>query len=230
MVNKDKTLDISDGYCPQSYDKRKKDMTENDLLLMDELIKEVNQAGYHIQYYFQLSWMKLEDRELFPIIKKYIGKFDNWNYTDQLLIYIGVPKLYEATEFLLDVFENPDPYEGKYAEIIRETASSSLLNIKDKRYTERYKELILNPELHRYSNLLVQTLGAFKTDENYEFIKKLLNDDDPTIRSSAIKTLGKFRKKAQELVPIFKEIAEHSDCDAAREYARKGVKSLSKYL
>lgn len=109
MLNKDRIIPkyISRDSVPVHFDTVvRKTATFNDIRLHDELIREVNSLGYHIQYYWQLHEMELCDRQVYPIIRKYIGQFSKEQWNIDLITCLGVPKMYEATEYLLDLYRN----------------------------------------------------------------------------------------------------------------------------
>lgn len=232
MINKDRELDISDKIAAKQFDELvRHEESAHDISLLEELVNDVNQVGYFIQYYFQLQAMSLEDRNLYPIISKYIGRFDNPDFSIALLGYIGVPRLYEATEFLISVFEQPN--KKRFPEALlstRQASSSSILRIKDKRYQNKYRELITATDTHNDSCFLVELLGNFICIENYLFLLELLHDECVAVRSHAVLALSKYKQFANEIIPTLQHMVEEDSSSAVREYAKRGIKNLSKYL
>ncbi len=230
MINRDPNFDISTKIAAVQYDTLvRQEESKHDILLLDELVDAVNQQGYYIQYYFQLQTFSIEDRKIYPLIKQYINRFDNPDFSISLLGYLGVPKLYEATEFLLDVFSQPNKkkFENAYMST-RQSSSSSLLRIKDKRYQNEYRLLISSKDTHNDSCFLVELLGFFVSQENYTFLVELLKDECAAIRSHAVLALSKYKEYAPLLKPVFEQLVIEDSNNAVKEYALKALRKWSK--
>lgn len=230
MINRDPNRDISNKKAGQYFDEVVRSRESlNDIRLLDELVREVNTHGYFIQYYFQLQAMSIKDRELFPVIRKYIGRFDNLDFTLRLISCLGVPKLFEATSFLLELFgdvnkrKTPNSYFST-----RQSASSALLRIKDSKYQKEYRDLILSDETHNDAYLLVELLGKFPNPQNYTLLCKLLTDNCADVRAATL-SIGSFKSYAKEVIPVLKLLNQSDSSKAVRENAHKSLKKLSKY-
>ena len=232
MVNRDKSFDISDREAAVRYDTVTiKKMSEHDISVMKELIEETNKKGYHIQYYFQLGFMDLECRDLFPVISKFVWCFDDPAFSIRLLAYLGVPKLYEATPFLIEAFKKKAQWKLGFPnslETTRSAASSSLLRIKDGKFQEEYRKLIADKETHDDAGFLVQLLGYFDSQTNYDFLLNLLSDDSINIKIPAIQALGRFKTHADPLIEVLADIIEKSENRDVVRVARQSLRKLEK--
>lgn len=230
MVNRYKSIDISNKEAAIRYDTiTKGKMSENDICVMADLISEVNQRGYHIQYYFQLGFMDLNCRDLFPIIRDHVWEFDDPEFSIRLLTYLGVPKLYEATPFLIESFKKKKQRKLGFPnslETTRSAAASSLLQVKDGRFQKEYREIIADKETHDDSGLLVELLGYFNCADNYIFLLNQLSDDNVNIKIPAIRALGRFKEHSESLLVIFDDIAEKSDNRDVVNAVRKSQEKL----
>lgn len=232
MVNKNKSIDISKKEAAIRYDTiTTKRMSENDLYVMADLIDEVNKRGYHIQYYFQLGFMDLNCRELFPVIKEHIWKFDDPEFSIRLLTYLGVPKLYEATPFLIESFKRKKQRRLGFPnsiETTRSAAASALLQVRDGRFQEEYRNLVTDEETHDDSGLIVELLGYFDCPTNYIFLLDQLSDDNVNIKIPAIRALGRFKEHAGALLEILDDMAKKSDNKDVVNAVRRSQQKLMK--
>lgn len=232
MLNKDKGKDISKALMPVQFDTViRKTAPANDIRLHDELIKEVNSLGYHIQYYWQLHEMELCDRQVYPVIRKYIGQFENERWSIDLITCLDVPKMYEATEYLLDLYRNDTLKEPSSVGpmSVRWGCANALYKIKDPRYQKEYRELINIPGMWDGGWLMIELLGKFKTEENYEFILSHVNNPIMAIRSSAVKALGGFKSHAKQLIPLLEGIIISDEIQGIKEPAKNSHKKLVRY-
>lgn len=233
MLNKDNTKDISKALMPVHFDTViRQTASQNDIRLVDELIREVNSLGYHIQYYWQLHEMELCDRQVYPILRKYIGQFENERWNIDLITCLDVPKMYEATEYLLDLYRNDTLKEpsniGPMS--VRWGCANALYKIKDPRYQKEYRELISMPGMWDGGWLMIELLGKFKTEENYKFILAYVNNPITAIRSSAVRTLGGFKSHADQLIPLLESIIRSDDISGIKETAKNSLKKLIHYV
>ncbi len=80
--------------------------------------------------------------------------------------------MYEATEYLLDLYRNDTLKEpsniGPLS--VRWGCANALYKIKDPRYQKEYRELINILGMWDGGWLMIELLGKFKTEDNYEFI------------------------------------------------------------
>lgn len=232
MLNKDATKDISKALVPVHFDTVIRNTAPaDDIRLHDELIREVNSLGYHIQYYWQLHEMELCDREVYPIIRKYIGKFENERWNIDLITCLDVPKMYEATQYLLDLYRNDTLKEpsniGPLS--IRWGCANALYKIKDPHYQKEYRELINVPGMWDGGWLLIELLGKFKTEENYEFILSHINNLVMAIRSSALRALAGFKNHTKQLIPLLEDIISSEQTQGVKEAAKNSLKKLVNY-
>lgn len=232
MVNRDRTLDIRDREAAVRYDTiTKVKMSANDTRVMADLIRAVNQRGYSIQYYFQLGFLDLACRDLFPVIRDHVWQFDDPEFSIRLLAYLGVPKLYEATPFLIEFFKKEKRRKlgaPHSLETTRSAAASSLLRVRDGRYQEAYRELIADGRTHTDAGLLVKLLGCFPSQANHEFLLAQLCDDDANIRIPAIQALGRYKVYAGPLIRALVDIEAKSENRDVARAARKSREKLQR--
>ena len=77
--------------------------------------------------------------------------------------------------------------------------------------------------------LMIELLGKFKTEENYEFILSHVNDPIVVIRSNAIKALGGFKSHAKQLLPLLEGIISSDEIQGIKETAKNSRKKLVHY-
>lgn len=237
MVNRDATLDISKKEAAIRYDTvTREKMSENDRRVMAELIGAAGEKGYHIQYYFQLGFLDLQCRDLFPVIRDHVWRFDDPEFSIRLLSYLGVPKLYEATPFLIESFKKVKRRRlgcPRSPETTRSAAAGALLRIKDGKFQETYRALVTERDTHDDAGFLVELLGYFDSPVNYSFLLALLSDENVNIQIPAIRALGRFKAYAAPLAAILYDIeinaANRDIARAARESRQKLQKGGRKH-
>ena len=230
MVNKDSSIDISNKTAAIEFDTiTRNKASKKDLILLDNLIQEVNSYGYSIQYFFQLQAFSIKDRCLLPVIEKYIEEFEDPDFSILLLGYLGVPKLYEATTFLIKIFSQPNrKCNPQSCMSTRQASSSSLSRIKDERFQKQYRDLIVAPDTHTDAHFLIELLGFFENEENFSLLYSLLTDPDYSIRAFSIRALGKYKQHREQLLPILTKLSTAPCEPIVKESIRYALRSLTK--
>lgn len=233
-VNKDKKLDISNGSAALKYvSEMLPYMSQNDIELTQKLIDEVNQAGYSIQFLFQLYAMDREDAKvLSPIIKKYIGMFEQNTINNALITNLGVKGNTIVTDFLLEQFRKPNDRMVDALDVSdwkgsrRWAASDALFHIQDKSRLDEYMEIVENEDTCDDSCLIIKLIGKMKNLKALRCLTRLLKSPNYQIQAWAIEALGNYGKyeDVEDLILPFLE-SEH---DLVREKARESLRKIRK--
>jgi hypothetical protein len=122
---------------------------DNDKLLIQKIIREVNDAGYYIDYLCQLSWIDKNDfNAINPIIMKYTDKFENIRIRNSLYHTLGCRGNYNATNYLLNEFRKKNELyvdDIAWNSTRRGATSSSIEAIRDKGKIDEYIKLLKLP-------------------------------------------------------------------------------------
>ena len=181
--------------------------TEHDKLMKDKLIEECKKNGVEIQYFFQLQYTNLEQTKLlFPILKKYVGQFDNVGTSIMIVFSMTNGKNKDANPYLIDLFRkvrneycnrNCDKDYSTFLEFI----CSCLDQIKDKKYICEYRQFLKEgPEDE--TTLLIDVLKSFKkVDDISLFVDIYKNSKCSDRRWFALRALSVY-KGHKELIPI----------------------------
>jgi len=209
------------------------EQTKHDIARVKELIKEFKSMGYYIKYLDQLRDMDKSDIILIPVIIKYIGSFDNFEVESTLLAALGVRGFVKATECLLNEFRKPNSSPIKLPDIAwngtrRAVASASLWKIRDASHADDYIELIKNVDTHDDCTWIAELVGDIKCEKAHVLLIELLNDSNDSLRSSALRALGKY-KNHPEVIPLLEPFTKSKN-SAHREYARNSIRKLKKGL
>lgn len=225
-INRNLNNDVSNTYSAQKYVQEILPiLSEHDLKLTNQIIEEVNSAGYYIQYLFELSWMEEEDFEIIDkVVMKYVLQFERWQTRNGLMRYLAKKGNYYVSDFLLEQFRKEnDCVEGRdWNFTIRGVCSSALEVIKDKSKIDEYIAIVENESTRQDSFFIILLLGELKVEKSIPLLIRLLGEDDFVLQSAAIQALTKFKKKI-DLNPIITPFLE-SDNDAVRGYAKKALK------
>ena len=231
MVNKSWLKSIAGTTVANDSRKFLSKQSKHDIALVKDIIKEVNSMGYCISYIDQLREMDKNDICLIPVVIKYIGKFDNFEVEWALITALGVRGFVDATDFLLKEFRRPNSSPVKLPDMAwnwtrRALTSASLLKIRDANRAGDYVELIENFDTHDDCVWIVELLGNIKYEKAYSVIVALLNDNNVSLQSSALRALGKY-KNHPETIPLIEPFTKSKN-SALKEYAKKSIAKLSK--
>ncbi|MBR7083234.1 MAG: HEAT repeat domain-containing protein [Clostridia bacterium] len=229
MIKKDfKQQIIYDNYL-KNYHKYWDKKTQKDKDLWLSFVAECKAAGCdEINYSRDLQFIGREEKYLYPIIEKYIGKFDNLGMSEVLIRSMGRKGNDEYVPFLIDQLKRED-LTGTDNEIFRykESVAVAMLNIKSKKYIDEYVELIKTTEPKRYLFFIIQLLGKFKREEDIPLIVGLLTDEDYQVRSAAVYAIGNY-KGHSELVQYLQPLLDDEEFKEKRLISN--VKNVIKKL
>lgn len=229
-VNKDRNLDVSNTYGGRAYtNELYPELSDHDMQLMKELIAEVNEKGYHIQFLFQLQGMDREDAKvLSPVLVKYIGKFDRKSFNNGLIADLGVAGNRQLTDFMLAEFRKPNDREPgeDWNDSRRWAASVALLLIRDKSRLDEYIELVENRDTCDDCFMIILLLGKIKSEKSFRCLTRVLKKDNLGLQSAAISALGSYGEceEAEQLVLPFLE----SDEEVLQDQAKKSLRKIRK--
>ncbi|MFC4323198.1 HEAT repeat domain-containing protein [Litchfieldia salsa] len=187
------------------------------MLDVEQLIKDVNKQGYNIKTYQDLYKLKSKDKNLIPILLKYLGSVDKVNEKLFFVSCLGVKGFYDATEALLREFLSSNDRSYKWA------IGNSLSIILDKSTLNDLIKIVINKEHGTSRQMIIVALGLFKDKKAIPFLLDLLDDED--VKGHVIMALSKF--KDPELIPYIKPFVNHN-ITWVRNEAKKTIDKLEK--
>jgi len=170
-----------------------------DEFLMSELIGEVNNYGFKVMNYDDLKAIKRKIKNTIPILLKYLHLLQGNNYTDAILRLLAVKGFNEATENLLEV------YNDKNSKIDKWVVGDTLYSIQDKRFEDKYIEIVSDKGNGDSRQMIVILLGKLRCEKAIPTLINLLKDDD--VNGHAIMALGYF--KNIELIKYIEPFLNH---------------------
>jgi HEAT repeat protein len=188
----------------------------SDILIKEEMIKEINSAGFELEDFNHLPSLKPKHKFLIPILLRYLGKFERLNTNEMIVRALGVKGFYDATSRLIDEYHKSDNRFYKWA------IGNSLSIILDQKYEDEYIEIIKNKANASSRQMVVITLGKLKSIKAIEFFIQLLDDDD--IDGHIIMALKYYKNK--ELIKYIEPFLNHNK-SWIRQEAKKSIKKLS---
>lgn len=227
-----------DLYQRCQKDKQNGEWTEHDLKLEAELYADLKEIGFDFYWHMQLSPRKFtkEDKAIVPIFVKYFDKFDD----DGLNIYpiecLGVPKLYEATKYILELYYK---HCGKFSHKL-DYITFVLYSIGDPHYIKEYMQILNDEEnLTEAEAFIVDLVGKLKVKEAIprliELLDFVLSEEQgkfnpECICTSAILALGKY-KNPEHIKYITKFLdKEKYPYPIYQEYAAKSIKKMGGHV
>ena len=186
-----------------------------DEALMVELIKEANIYGFEVKDYNQLDAIKRKIRTFIPILLKYLDLFEARNYKNAIVGLLGVKGFNEVTEILLS------KYNDKNYNINKWNVGDALYSIQDKRFEDKYIEIVENDANGTSRQMIVILLGRLRCEKAIQTLIDLLQDDD--VNGHAIMALGYF--KNNELIKYVEPFLHHEKRWIRKE-AEKAIKKI----
>lgn len=109
---------------------------------MDQMLREVRALGYGYRYYADITNRDNRDENLLKVLLRYIGRFDDEGISAGLVGAVGQKGATFVTETILDHYQassdrNKHMEAGFY--------DNALARIKDKRYIQRYLDILASP-------------------------------------------------------------------------------------
>lgn len=186
---------------------------------IEQLLREVNQEGYSIETYQDLKKLKSKDKNLIPILLKYLKSAKKVNEKEFLVRCLGVKGFTEVTETLIEEFLTSENRALKWA------IGNTLSIILDKSHEDDYIEIINDKQHGTTRQMFAVTLGKLNSEKAISDLITLLNDEE--INGHVIMALGNFNHF--ELVDKVKPFLEHDE-KWIRKEAEKSIKKLEKVM
>lgn len=186
-----------------------------DEVLMAELIKKANDYGFEVKDYNQLDAIKRKIKIFIPVLIKYLEMFEARNYKNAIVGLLGVKGFSEATEILLN------KYHDENCNINKWSIGDALYSIQDKRFEEKYIEIVKNKANGTSRQMIVILLGKLRCEKAISTLINLLQDSD--VEGHVVMALGYF--KNDELIKYIEPFLSH-DKRWIRKEAEKAIKKI----
>ena len=136
------------------------------------LLEEIRATGVEIDDIEELMHMDENDKDLVPIVVKYIQRFKETNYRELLVRALGVKGFTEATDVLLDEF-----YKAENGKSYKWAIGNTISIIADPNIVSEMIEISLNKEHGSARVMIVRELGRFKDERIKDVLISLLDDE-----------------------------------------------------
>ena len=136
------------------------------------LLEEIRATGVEIDDIEELMHMDENDKDLVPIVVKYIQRFKETNYRELLVRALGVKGFTEATDVLLDEF-----YKAENGKSYKWAIGNTISIIADPNIVSEMIEISLNKEHGSARVMIVRELGRFKDEKIKNILISLLDDE-----------------------------------------------------
>jgi HEAT repeat protein len=200
-------------------------VTQSDKSLIKELLLNINKLGYKINYLADLNYRDINDKDIIPIIKKFVGKFEDESISAELISAIGKKGFYEATEFIVEQYNRVKILPKEQRDIYLLCLENALDQIKDKRYIDKYLDIICDESLANNSTLIMFMLAKWKIEKAKPIFIKYLSSSYNELRYSSIQALGYY--KDSSLIPLLEPLLDSED-KLNIKFAKKTINKLQK--
>lgn len=163
----------------------------HDVDLFDEMCEKINEnSPYNYRNYPDISMRRHEDPIVVDIIASYLGRFDNEGITGELVRSIGTKKGRIATERIINSYFCLSEASKRKRGIFYDEALSAIC---DKRFTDRYVEMISKPEHARWLWGMMKMLGRWKDEEAKKLMIKYLESSDEDMVNMTVQALKYYK-------------------------------------
>ena len=153
---------------------RRKHKNGRDIIVIDKLLEDVQNIGYCYKYFVDLTNRDNKDQKLLHILLKYVGQFQDEEFSAQLVDVVGQRGNVWATEIILQNYSDLS-CESKYKNAFY--YDNALRRIKDKRYLSAYLQLLKAPEDAIKLPFTMIMLGQWNCEDAKPYFFKYLNAD-----------------------------------------------------
>lgn len=183
---------------------------EKDREMLEKLLEEININGFEVKEFNELKNLKTKHKAIVPILVKYLNSFEADNYKDAIVGVLGVKGFIDATETLINAYNDKDWNGDKWA------IGDSLYNIQDERFEDAYISVIKSKKNGISRQMIVALLGKLKCEKAIPDLIELLIDGE--VCGHAIMALGYF--KNFELIKYIEPFLYHEKKWIQKEAAR----------
>ncbi len=184
---------------------------------ISKLLLKINKLGYSMTNSNDIMRIGKNDKVLIPILIKRLQETSNIVEKDLIVRALGVKGYSEASDALLDEFEDSDHMLYKWA------IGNSISIIQDKSTKDRLVKIISDNKHGTARQMMIVALGKMKIEEAIPTLINLLEDNQEV--GHVICALGYYEKP--ELMKYFKAYLNH-DKTWVRNEAKKAIKKIEK--
>ena len=181
------------------------------------LIQEARQKGVEINNINDLIKINMKYRDLVPILLKHLNEVTDESDKEFIVRCLGVKGFYEATKPLINEFYKSNNISFKWA------IGNSLSIISDVESVPELIKIVQEKEHGIARQMIVDGLGAYKSDDVKAVLVNLLNDDE--VVGHAISGISKIGDK--ELIKYIEPFLTYK-VKWVRNEVRKAIKKLEK--
>ena len=170
------------------------------------IITGLRKRGYSINSINDLMWMSSKERELIPFLIGLLEQFTDENDKEFIVRCLGVKGFQEIIPKLLEEFKTAKGNSYRWA------IANSINIIHDMTIEQELIALSENKKYGTGRQMLVLSLGCYKTDSSIKCLRGLLQDEE--VRGHALRALGKCGNA--EVLPDIEKY-----CDSDNRWIRK---------
>lgn len=170
------------------------------------IITGIRKRGYSISSINDLMRLSSKERELIPFLTGLLERFLDENDKEFIVRCLGVKGFREIIPKLLEEFKNAKGNSYRWA------IANSINIIHDMTIEQELIALSENKKYGTGRQMLVLSLGCYKTDASIKCLRGLLQDEE--VRGHALRALGKCGNS--EVLPDIEKC-----CDSDNRWIRK---------
>lgn len=204
---------------------------QHDVMVLDEMLSEVRKLGYKYRYYADITNRTHCDEELLKVLLQYIGRYDDEGISAELVGVVGRKSFTAATEIILNNYRNSSErtkcmQAGFY--------DNALYQISDKRFIDRYIEILKSPHDAAGFPLTMRMLAKWGVADakpyfwQYLSARVLFRDQRTAdLEYTAMEALSYYTDEDGSILRALENKSKDSNADIAAS-AKRAIKRLQK--
>ncbi|MCP3773885.1 HEAT repeat domain-containing protein [Paenibacillus sp. MZ04-78.2] len=185
----------------------------------DRLIEDVRNVGYEITSIDDLMKIGTKDKNLLPLLLKYLTEVDDESDKQFLVRCLGVKGFKEAMPILLDEYEKSANQNLKWA------IGNTISLIDDEGNLPKLMEVAGDKKNGMSRQMFIIAIGQTKNSIALPLLKSLLDDNE--VVGHVIMALAKYQMP--EIISDLQLLEQHP-VKWVRNEAKKAIKKLSKLI
>lgn len=185
-----------------------------------DLLNELSNSGLHFESINDLNKINLKNKEIIPILLKYLKKYsDPWD-KECIIRALSVKGFTSITNTLIEEF-----YRASDQSSLKWSIGNAISIIQDKHIKDKIIKIISEKEHGTARQMFCVALGKLKDFKSIPFLLENLNDPDLT--GHAIIALSNFNEK--RIIEKLEPFIEHPNSWIQKE-AKSAIKKINKNI
>ena len=187
-----------------------RDRPENssDASLLENMFAEINELGIHGEYEYleDLRQAPITDTGFFEVVLRYIGKYENWKISLDLLLMICHLGGNTVTKMIIDAINRLPASDNRVFEVF----DKAIVKLMDRRYQSEYMQWLSEPRIAKQLPLTMEMLARWNVPEAKPlFIRYLDTEAEESVALTSIIALSYYDD--EEVTKKIRDMQNHQN-------------------